>query len=173
QELQPPDAVGDDAPEHVRGGVVDAFGELTGKHRSEWRIGVALAASGEREGDVATALQIRGALRDDLEDALVLGCVVDRGKRSRPRRDAQIAEQPVRAETREPHAVQGGEWRAAKREHVHLGAGRVARKLVERVLPVFANRLIVHAPPSRRWRAKNLSTIALWRYRPASWPWPS
>src|SRR5207249_10064838 len=65
------DAVRDDAAERVRRGVVDAFGEQAGKHRGERRIGVALPASGERKGDVATTtLQIGGSLRDDLEDAL-------------------------------------------------------------------------------------------------------
>ena len=33
QELQAPDAVGDDAPEDVGGGIVDALGEQAGEHR--------------------------------------------------------------------------------------------------------------------------------------------
>src|SRR5262249_26286744 len=124
------------------------------------------------------ALQVGGPLRNDLEDALILGGIVDRWKRAGTARDAQIAEQAVRTEARQPHAEQPSERSAPEREQLHLGTRGIASKRAERLVPELANRgrsRLDHWLTSRpsRWRAKKPSTTALCLARPASWPWPS
>src|SRR5206468_6976370 len=108
EKLQASDTVRDDAPEDVRREIVDPLGEQPRKHRGVGGVGISLTASSERERDVPAALQVRGPLWNDLVDALVLGRVVDRRKRPGARRDAEIPEQPIRADAGETQTVQRG-----------------------------------------------------------------
>src|SRR5207248_5116839 len=130
------DGIRNDALEDIRRSSVNTFGEQTGKHRGVGRVGVALPASSESQGDVPTALQVRGPLPDDLQDTLVLGWIVDGGKRPCAGRDAQITKQAIGAKAGEPYAIQSGKTGAPERQQVDLRTGGIARQVVERLLPI-------------------------------------
>ena len=119
--------------------MVDALGEQAGEHRGVGRIGMTLPSAGERERDVPAALEIRGPLRNDLEDALIFRWIVDRRKGPGAGRDTQIAEQAVGAEAGEPHPEQGGERGAPERQQLDLRTRRILGQRGESLLPVRAN----------------------------------
>src|SRR5207247_8499924 len=69
--------------------------------------------------------------------ALVLRRVVDGRKGPGPGGNAQVAEQAIWTQAREPHAVEGRKVSGPKGKRLDLGTCRIAAEIVEDVLPVL------------------------------------